>query len=1008
MSRSNSILAILAVAAASVLGAMLAFSIPSAVFPEIMFRRAIILAESGDLPREQMLVTVTRPLEEAAYGVVGVALVRSTTTRGASEIDVRFGESADPMTSYQLLNAALSEVRGRLPQGTTVDTRLLTSGTFPIIDLSLSSSVRPLPELTDIALYDIVPSFHRIPGVYQVGIVGGKYREYVVRIDPARMLAHGLSPAEVVAGLKRANIIESAGRIIDLHRMLLTVVTADIRGAEQLAAAPVANVGGQPVLVRDIGAVELAVREDYRRTACESGPAVLIGVSRQPGGNTVLISGQARGLLAEFRRRYPDVRFSFSYDQAGLVVESFTSVRDAIALGLALAVLVVLVFTRSLVSALVAAIVVPCTIAITFLVMKAAGMTFNMMTLGGLAAGIGLFIDDAIVVIEAVHRALARGMRMDEAVAAAVRELRRALVASTLTVIAVFAPLVFLSGVAGTFFRALALTLGAGLAISLLLALYFTPALEVALARARRKSRPPGALFEAVQRAYLGGARPFIRHPALSLALAALSIAAAAGGYALVGTDYFPQMDEGGFILDYLTPPESSLDDTQALLAKVEAILRATPEVAAFSRRTGSELGFFMTESNRGDFAVRLRRNRSRDIYQVMDGVRTRILESVPGLHIEFSQVMQDLLGDLSGTPQPVEVKVFGADQAAIEATARRVAAELRHIPGVIDSFDGVVFSNPEEEAVVDGTAAERYALSAADVSAALEAVVRGTVATSVRVNDRLFDVRVRYPGVFHEDLGALSGVVLKTPGNGRVPLSSVVALKYLGTRTQFARERLSPVVHVTARLSGVDLGSAMARVKRRMASLVLPAGTALEYGGLYREQQRTFGELAAVLAVGTAIIFLILVWEFARLAPAVGCLVAALASLAGSFAALALSGLTLNISSFMGIVMVTGITAKNGILLLDRAEHALAAGGRAADALAEAARVRLRPILMTTLATAAGLFPLALGAGAGAKVQQPLALAVIGGLAFAIIFAVPLAGGIYLLGTRDKAQAQE
>ncbi|HSR57445.1 MAG TPA: efflux RND transporter permease subunit, partial [Candidatus Binataceae bacterium] len=837
---------------------------------------------------EQMLVTVTRPLEEAAYGVLGVSLVRSATTRGSSEIDVTFAQGSDPTTSYQLLNAALGEVRGRLPQGTQIDTRLLTTGTFPIIDLSISSKTRSLPELTDIAFYDIVPSFHRIPGVYRVEMVGAKYREYVIRLDPAKMLAHDLSPGEVADGLAKANIIESAGRIIDSHRMLLTVVSSEIHGAEQLDAAPVANVGGQPVLVRDIGTVELGIREDYIRAASENGAAVLVGVSRQPAGNAVEIAAQERQIVRELRGRYPDVQFSFSYDQSALVTESFNSVRDAIALGLVLAVLVVLAFTSSLVSAVVAAIVVPCTIAITFLVMKAAGLSFNMMTLGGLAAGIGLFIDDAIVMIEAIHRARSLGESTEAATPAALAELRRPLFASTMTVVLVFAPLIFLSGITGTFFRALAITLGAGLAISLLLAIYFTPALEIALERLRGRSREPGRIFETMRDGYLAAIGPFLRFPALSILLALVSVAAAIGLYESVGTDYLPELDEGAFILDYLTPPQSSLEDTTALLEKIQAILKATPEVAAFSRRTGTQLGFFLTESNRGDISVRLKSRRSRDIYSVMDDVRGRILQNVPGVKIEFSQVIQDLIGDLSGTPEPVEVKVFGSDQATIEDTAHRVAAELRKIPGLVDVFDGIVFSNPEQGIVVDETSAERYGLSASDVQEALRAVVEGNVATQVRVNDRLFGVRVRYPDVFHRDLSTLSEVILKTPANGRVPLSSVTTLKFLGERAELDHERLRPVIHVTARLSGLDLGTAMAQVRGRMSRMILPAGVTLEYGGLYVQQQQAFGELAMVLIAGAMVIFLILVWEFGRLTPALACLVAAMASLAGSFALLA------------------------------------------------------------------------------------------------------------------------
>jgi len=1002
LSRANSSLALCAVIAASILGAIVARSIPSAVFPQIQFNRAIVLADSGDLPPEQMLVAVTRPLEEAAYGVIGVSLVRSTTTRGSAEIDVTFAEGTDPVSSFQLLNGALGEARSGLPADTKVDARLLTSGTFPIIDISLSSQVRNLTELTDIAQYDLAPSLHRIAGVYRVETVGAKYREYVVRLDPARMLQHKLTPQDVAADLARANVIESAGRVLDAHRMLLTVVTTDLHGVEQLAALPIANLNGTPVLVSDIGSVELGIVEDYIRAASEHGPAVLVGVSQQPDGNTTLISGQAHATIAAFRARYPDVSFSFSYDQATLVQESFDSVRDAIILGLILAVAVVYGFTRSPLSALIAAVVVPCTILITFAVMSAMGMTFNMMTLGGLAAGIGLFIDDAIVMIEAIHRAHAGGTGVEASVQNALAELTRPLIASTATVVVVFLPLVFLSGVTGVFFRALAFTLGGGLAVSLLLALYFTPALEVAVARWRRAGRGPGRLYRLVQSGYLLSVRPFLRFPVLALMVAAASLAAAAMFYQTVGSDYLPELDEGAFILDYTTPRGSTLADTEVLLAKIEQVLKTTPEVAAFSRRTGTQLGFFLTESNRGDISVRLRSKRARGIDEITDSVRRRILSTVPGVRIEFSQVLQDLIGDLSGTPEPVEVKVFGADQATIEATAREVAQRLGQIPGMVDIFDGLVVSNPEEEVLVNQTAAERYGLSAEDVRAALRTVVEGTVATSLRVGDRLIGVRVRYPDRYHRSLDVLGQTLIDTPSGGRIPLAAVGTQRWMGERTELARERMRPVVHVTSRIEGGDLGTAMAHVKDRLQGLELPPGVTLEFGGLYAEQQKAFHQLALVLVAATVAMFLVLVWEFAGLRPALAVLIGALSCLAGSFIGLKLTGITLNISSFMGIIMVAGITAKNGILLLDHAQHDIESGAEVRTAIVTAARIRLRPILMTTLATAAGLFPLALGLGAGAKVQQPLAVAVIGGLVYALLLSTPLAGGIYLLGRRQ------
>ena len=525
-------------------------------------------------------------------------------------------------------------------------------------------------------------------------------------------------------------------------------------------------------------------------------------------------------------QRYPDVQFSVSYDQSDLVTESFNSVRDAIVLGLVLAVLVVLVFTMSPLSALVAAIVVPCTVAITFIVMKVAGLTFNMMTLGGLAAGIGLFIDDAIVMIEAIHRELAAGRPTGTAVAEALKHLGRPLIASTMTVIVVFGPLVFISGVTGVFFRSLAATLGGGLAISLVLALYFTPAVELAIARFRGRAREAGRIYHVVQTAFLTALRLFIRVPVLAIVGAVASVVVAYFIYNNIGSDYLPPLDEGAFILDYITPPQSTLADTTALLDSIQSVVKSTPEVTGFSRRTGTQLGFFLTESNRGDMSVRLKADRKRNIDTVINSIRDRILNSVPGVEIEFSQVLQDLIGDLSGVPEPIEVKVFGPDQKTIEATARQVATRMRSIHGLVDVFDGIVLSIPEQAVVVDNTSAAHYGLTADDIRTALNSVIQGTVATNVLSGDRLVGVRVRYPDAFHEDLGTLSEVVLKSSSNARVPLASVTKINYLGETSEIARERQRPVVHVTARLEGIDLGTAVNEVKQSLGENAAAGGS--------------------------------------------------------------------------------------------------------------------------------------------------------------------------------------
>ena len=542
----------------------------------------------------------------------------------------------------------------------------------------------------------------------------------------------------------------------------------------------------------------------------------------------------------------------------------------------------------------------------------------------------------------------------------------RPLIASTATVAVGFTPLIFLSGVTGFFFRALALTLGGGLLVSLLLALFFNPALEQLLTHWRRPARAEGRLSRAVESAYLFLLRPFIRAPLLAILAASLSLAGAYILYRGVGTDYLPALDEGAFVLDYITPPQSTLHDTDTMLSQVEAVLRSTPEVAAFARRTGTQLGFFLTESNRGDMSVRLKNRRGRDIDTIINSIRQRIIMSVPNVEIEFSQMLQDLLGDLSGTPEPVVIKVFGSDPASIQTVARRIAALITPIPGLVDVKNGIVVSSPEEQILVDSTSSQRYGLDADQIRSALDAVVDGTVATQLRVGDRLYGVRVRYPSEYRRDFALLPPILLKSVSGGMVPLSSLATFHSLGESTELDRERLRPVLYVTARTSRIDLSAAIAEVQAKLAGLQLPPGVTLEYGGLYAEQQTAFRQLELVLVAGIISMFLVLLWEFGRFLPAIAVLLGALSCLAGSFIALDLTGLTLNISSFMGIIMVAGITAKNGILLLDHAEREVMRGVQSQVALVAAARIRLRPILMTTLATAAGLAPLALAIGAG------------------------------------------
>jgi CzcA family heavy metal efflux pump len=978
-------------------GLRAAAEMPLAIFPEVAFHGITVIAHAGHLPVEQTLTAVTQPLEAALTTVPGLERIRSQTSRGGVEVDLTYAWSTPMLPTLQRVQAAIAEARPSLPVGSDVEARLLDTSAFPIVGVAVASRTRSLVEVSDFVLYEAAPRLRTLPGVYRVEPAGAKIREYALTVDPAALVAHRLDLAGVEDAVRRANLIAAGGEVREGYRLVLTVVEGHGTAAGALADVVVAEDRGVPVRLGDIARIEAAVREDFVRTAADGETAVLIGVSRQPTGDTIAIAKGVRTRLAALARAHPEYRFSVFYDQSDLVRSAVGSVRDSILLGLGLAVGTIFLFIADLRATLVAAAVIPAAVAITCVALHALGMTFNLMTLGGIAAAVGLVLDDAIVVIENLHRHHARGERGGSGLGAAIGEIASALVGSTLTPVAVLAPLALLGGVPGAFFRPLAATMSLALLVSLALALTLTPALASAVEPAAPRSARPGPGDRAatwLAGLYARTLRHLLRRARLALLGTALVAAVAWVAYRHVETGFVPEMDEGAFVLDYWAPPGTSLDETLHMLARVDAILSATPEVAAFSRRTGAELGFFLTETNRGDYAVRLTDGPRRPIAAVMAGVRQQIHDALPGLRIEFVQIMQDMIGDLSGNPEPIEVRLFGTDQAALERTARAAAALLDTVPGVVDTFDGITEIGPTQRIEVDEQRARLIGLDATSVQQWIATAITGTVVGQVLEGDRAIPLRLRYPDRFRTELAALDGLTLVSQGR-LAPLRALARLRGGPPAVQRARENLRQVVRVTGRLAGRDLGSAMGAVRALLsARLALPPGVTLEYGGLWASQQAAFGELLTVLLTALVLVTALLLVEFGSFAAAIAIVAGSSLALCGSLLALWLTGTALNVSSLVGMIMVVGIVAKNGILLLDFAQREHARTRDLEAALAAAGGVRLRPILMTSLAAGAGLVPLAAGAGAGAQMQQPLAIAILGGLSVSMLFsliAVPL-----------------
>jgi CzcA family heavy metal efflux pump len=958
-------------------GGFLALRLPSSIFPSVTFPRIKVIADVGQEPAARMMPSATRPLEEALLRVPGVQRVLSTTSRGSSEISAEFFWGTDMQVALQRAQAEVQRVSPDLPLQTRVDVEWMNTAIFPILGYALVSDTRSQADLWDLAQYTLKPELIRIPGVSQVQIQGGRQREFQVRLDPGALASRRLSPADVVSAIRKNNLISSTGFIESNHELYLSLVNgrAETTAALSDIAVPLAG-GGVPARLSDLATVSTADAVSYIRTTANGYPAVLVNIIRQPAANTLAI---ARGVDDLFRRRPDlipkDVRWQTFYDQAEYVQHSVNGVRDAILIGVALAALVLLVFLRNWRVTLIAVAAIPVTVALVFLGLTATGQTINLMTLGGIAAALGLVADDAIVVVENIFQKREEGKEAEPAKAGVV-EILPALIGSSLSTVVIFLPFAFLTGVTGAFFKPLALTMALSLIVSFLLAAFAVP---IAVRKFGFRGLSPGGRKEtAGPSRFERIARLSIRHPVFALAGTLLLLGTAYLLNQTIGTDFLPAMDEGSIILDYSTPPGTSLTDTDAMLREAEKVILSIPDIQSYSRRTGTQLGFFITEPNRGDYVLKLRPRASRRaVDPIIDELRTRIGTAEPAIRTDFGQLLEDNIGDLTGgVPQPIDVKIFGEDHVLLQQKARSAAEIIRKVRGVADVFDGIVIAGPALDIRVKSAEAARYGLTAEDIHGAVEPALTGTVAGDLRVGEKLYDLRV-----FARQDGPLSAIKIRIASGGLLPLAEVASITTGAPEAEINRDNLKTYVGVTGRLSGRNLGSAIDEIQQKLnAGLALPPGMSIEFGGLYAQQQSSFKGLLGVLFAGLLLVSIILLFEFGDWrAPLLASLLS-LAVLAGAFGALILTGMTFNIASFVGAIMMVGIFGENAIFVIHEARQELRQGRSVDDAWAGAARRRLRPVAMTILATAFALAPLALALGEGSQLQQPLAIAVIGG----------------------------
>jgi CzcA family heavy metal efflux pump len=976
------------VAALAASGVAMMLHLPLSLFPDVVFPRIVILADNGEQPAERMMVEVTKPLEEVATALPGVQYVRSKTSRGSSEISIGLHWGVDVERSLEMLQGRIGNIRNRLPLEAVVRAEQMTVAVFPIAGYSLTSDSLSQVKLREIAFYQIRPALLRVNGVARVEVAGGETREYLIDVDPAKLNAYRLTIQQVSNAVQMTNLVGSTGLVSDNHQLYLSLVSGLVKNEQEISRIVVVVRNGAPITIGDVATVLPSHEDQYIRTTARGRDAVLISVLKQPTGSTVQIGSEIEQVFKSISLPRGVVIENF-YDQAGFIGSSIAGVRDSIIVGVLLAMVIVWFFLRSWRLMTVVLVIVPVTVAMTFLALGAAGKSINIMTLGGIAAAIGLIIDDAIVIVEYIFSRHAAGVSVPgstsdfmKTTGDSLRHLMPAIVGSTASTIVIHIPLAFLGGVTGAFFSSLSITMVFALLISFLLSVTMAPLMSTWLLRTsgnsplRREQEVAGSLtgwYERIMRKWLGKKTPVLLLIGLVLALTFFL-------FGRLGTSFMPDMDEGTFVLDYRTPFGTDLAETSRMLKHIESALLTVPEVESYSRRTGTELGFFITEPNSGDFAVKLKARRSRSIQEVISDVRNQVHELEPMVSVDFGQMMMDVVGDLTNNPSPIEIKLFSEDQALLRRKSAEIADAIQQVPGVVDVFDGIVISGSSFVIRVDAAKAAIAGFSVQDILGQVQNIMEGRVDSKIQMGERVIGVKVRFPDAFRHDLVSLESLALTNPQGKLVPIRTIATLERSVGETEITRDQLQQMVAVTARIEGRDIGSTVAEIRSRLHSSVVLDGITVEFGGVYQTQQESFAGLLAVILAALLLVLVVLLFEFEDFAVPVSILLLNGLSLAGVFLALFITGETLNVSSLVGVVMIIGIVAENAIFALHIVKNERRPGETLDGVLVRALSERARPIIMTTLAAVLALLPLSLGLGAGSQLQRPLAIAIIGG----------------------------
>ncbi len=997
VSHKNPVTVVLAII---LLGGLFAYSkMQTALFPEITFPKIKIIADAGQQPVNKMMITVTRELENAVKQVPDLKMIRSTTSRGSCEISAYMDWKANIDVSQQRIESKISQIRNLLPPDVQITVERMNPSILPVIGYTLEApGMTPIAEKL-LAMYTIKPFLSQVEGVSEIRVIGGKTKEYWLTLNTGKMSTLGVTPDAIIAALNATNFIKSNGYLSDYRQMYLTVTDAVVDTKDELEKLVISNNSKRIVTLQDIAAIDIQEAKEYVKINANGHSAILLAVVKQPNANLVDLSDKMQKKVEELRKVLPKgVTIQPFYVQSDFVKESIKSVTDSLWVGLALAIIVAIIFLRSLKASAVILITIPVTLLLTLIVLYATGQTFNIMTLGAIAAAIGLIIDDAIVVVEQIHRTHEEHPEepTTNLLQKAIKYLLPAMVGSSLSTIVIFIPFILMTGVAGAYFKVMTDTMIITLVCSFFVSWIGLPVIYLLLSRNKPKllnaKQRLKRLKESKQPAHAVHNQKwvgfFIKKPYISVLFMLLLAASIYYVLPKLQTGFLPEMDEGSIVLDYSSPPGTSLEETDRMLREAEKIITKIPEVETYSRRTGTQMGFFITEPNRGDYLIQLKKKRKRTSNQVIDEIRAKVEASQPALRIDFGQVIGDMLGDLMTSVQPIEVKIFGADQKKLQELSKQVATVVTNVKGTADVFDGIVIAGPSISIVPDAVTLAQYGITPASLQYQLQTALEGNIVGTVFDKQQLSSLRVVYPGNRKLSVEDVKRMQIFLPNGKLKPITDLADIKLNTGDAEIEREDLQSMGVVTGRLDNRDLGSVMKDIQKGVATkVVLPKGYHIVYGGAYADQQKSFSELLMILVTSSLLVFCVILFLFRDFRVALMILLIAVLGISGSYLGLYFTKTPLNVGSYTGLIMIVGIIGENAIFTFLQFRESLQQSNNVDQSIIYSISTRLRPKLMTALGAIIALMPIALGIGTGAQLHQPLAIAVIGGF----IVALPL-----------------